>query len=108
MVSHDAHTVSAQFIDGSTTTHDRGTTIHHGGATNAHHASKTRYGASTIQASSATLASRPYTNVHDLVVALRQSWEGGTLIFFYILRLGPSIYLQKIPGISSTPKKLKF
>ena len=82
MVSHDAHTVSARFIDGSTKTHNRSSTLRHGGATNAHHASKTRYGASTIQAGSATLASRPSTNVHNLVVALRQSWEGGTLIFF--------------------------
>ena len=46
--------------------------------------------------------------VHDLVVVMRQSWEGGggTLIIFFIRRLGPSIYRspQKISGISSTPK----
>ena len=71
-MSHDAPTVSARFIYGSTTTHD-GTTIHHGGATNAHDASTIRYGASTIQAGSATVASRPPTNVHDLVVVMRQS-----------------------------------
>ena len=47
-VSHDAPTVSARFIYGSTTTHDGSATIHHGGATNAPDASKIRYGASTI------------------------------------------------------------
>ena len=49
-VSHDAHTVSARFIYGSSTTHNGSATIHHGGATNAHDASTIRYGASTIQA----------------------------------------------------------
>ena len=44
-VSHDAPTVSARFIYGSTTTHDGSATIHHGGATNAHDASTIRYGA---------------------------------------------------------------
>ena len=72
-MSHNAPTVSARFIYGSTTTHDGSTTIHHGGATNAHDASTIRYGASTIQAGSATVASRPPTNVHDLVVVMRQS-----------------------------------
>ena len=72
-MSHDAPTVSARFIYGSTTTHDGSATIHHGGATNAHYASTIRYGASTIQAGSATVASRPPTNVHDLVVVMRQS-----------------------------------
>ena len=38
--------------------------------TNAHDASKIRYGASTIQAGSATVASRPPANVHDLVVGM--------------------------------------
>ena len=73
-VSHDAPTVSARFIYGSTTTHDGSATIHHGGATNGHDASTIRYGASTIQASSATctVASRPPTNVHDLVDVMRQ------------------------------------
>ena len=70
---HDAPTVSARFIYGSTTTHDDSATIHHGRATNAHDASTIRYGASTIQAGSATVASRPPTNVHDLVVVMRQS-----------------------------------
>ena len=59
-------------IYGSTTTHDGSATIHHGGATNAHDASTIRYGASTIQAGSATVASQPPTNVHDLVVVIRQ------------------------------------
>ena len=71
-VSHDAPTVSAQFIYESTTTHDGSATIHHGGATNAHDASTIRYGASTIQEGSATVASRPPTNVHVLVVVMRQ------------------------------------
>ena len=39
--------------------------------TNAHDAS-TIDGFSTIQAGSATVASRPPTNVHDLVVVMRQ------------------------------------
>ena len=69
-MSHDAPTVSARFIYGSTTTHDGSATIHHGGATNAHDASTIRHGASTIQAGSATVASRPSTNVHDLVVGM--------------------------------------
>ena len=69
-VSHDAPTVSARFIYGSTTTHDGRATIHHGGATNAHDASTIRYGASTIKAGSATVASRPPTNVRDLVVVM--------------------------------------
>ena len=74
-MSHDAPTVSARFIYGPTTTHDGSATIHHGGATNAHDASTMiRYGAtctcSTIQAGSATVASRP---LHDLVVFIRQS-----------------------------------
>ena len=68
-MSHDAPTVSAR----STTTHDGSATIHHGGATNAHAVSTIRYGASTIQAGGATVASRPPTNVHDLVVVMRQS-----------------------------------
>ena len=64
-VSHDAPTVTARFIYGSTTTHDGSDTIQHGGATNAHDASTIQYGASTIQAGSATVASRPPTKVHD-------------------------------------------
>ena len=40
--------------------------------TNAHDASTIRYGASTTQAGSATVASRPPTNVHDLVVGMLQ------------------------------------
>ena len=69
-LSHDAPTVSAGFVYGSTTTHDGSATIHHGEATNAHDASTIRYGASTIQAGSATIVSRPPTNVHDLVVGM--------------------------------------
>ena len=66
-MSHDAPTVSARFVYGSTSTHDGSATIHHGVATNSHDASTIRYGASTIQAGSATVASRPPTDVHDLV-----------------------------------------
>ena len=72
-MSHDAPTVSARFIHGSTTTHDGSATIHHGGATNAHDAFTIRYGATTIQAGSATVAPRPPTNVNDLVVVMQQS-----------------------------------
>ena len=64
-VAHDAPTVFARFIYGSTTTHDGSATIHHGVATNAHDASTIRNGASAIQAGSATVASRPPTDVHD-------------------------------------------
>ena len=38
MVSHDAPTVSARFIYGSTMTHDSSPTIHYGVVTNAHDA----------------------------------------------------------------------
>ena len=71
-VSRDAPTVSARFIYGSTTTHDNRAMIHHGCAANAQDASTIRYGASTIQGGSATVASRPPTNVHDLVDVMRQ------------------------------------
>ena len=57
MVSHDASTVSAQFMYGSTMTHDSSAMIHPGGATNTHDASMIRYGASTIQAGSTTTSS---------------------------------------------------
>ena len=69
-VSNDAHTVCARFVHGSTTTHDSSAKIHHGGAMNVHDASTIQYGASAIQAGSATEASRPPTNVHDLVVVM--------------------------------------
>ena len=69
-MSHDAPTVSARFIYGSTTTQDGSATIHHGGATNAHDASTIRYGVSMIQAGSAMVESRSPTNVHDLVVGM--------------------------------------
>ena len=47
-VSHDAPTVSARFVYGSTTTHAGSATIHPDGATNAHDAATIRYGATTI------------------------------------------------------------
>ena len=106
-ISHDAPTVSARFIYGSTTTHDGSATIHHDGATNTHDASSIRCDASMIQASSATVASRPSMNLHDLVVVMRQSQGGGgALIFFFIRRLRASIYHspKKKSGISSTTK----
>ena len=62
-VSHDHPTVS-------TTTYAGSATIHHGGATNSHDASTIQYGTSTIQAGSPTVASRPHTNVHDLVFVM--------------------------------------
>ena len=60
-VSHDAPTVSARFSYGSTTTRDGSATIHHGGATNAH---------DTVLVRFRPVASRPPTNVHDLVVVM--------------------------------------
>ena len=39
---------------------------------NAHDAAMIRYGATTVQAGSATAASRSPTNVHDLAVVMRQ------------------------------------
>ena len=99
-VSHDAPTVSPRFIYGSTMTHDDRATIHYCGAMNAHDDSTIRYGASTNQAGSTTVASRPPTNVHDLVVVMRQSMGGGgggTLIFSSYVGLGPAstIHPQK-------------
>ena len=47
-VSHDAPTVSARFVYGSTTTPAGSATIHPDGATNAHGAATTRYGATTV------------------------------------------------------------
>ena len=50
-VSHDAPTVSARFVYGSTTTHAGSATIHPDGATNAqnaHGAATIRYGATTV------------------------------------------------------------
>ena len=64
-LDHDAPTVSARLIYGSSTSHDGSTTIHHGGAMNAHDVSTIRYGASMIQAGSARVVSRPPMNVHD-------------------------------------------
>ena len=75
MVSHDAPTMSARFVYGSTTTHAGSSTIHPGGATKAQECSQCghiRYGATTVQAGSATAASRSPTNVHDLAVYMRQ------------------------------------
>ena len=97
-MSHDAPTVSARFIYGSTTTHDGSATIHHGGATNDHDASTIRYGARTIQAGSVTVASRPPTNEHDLVVVMRQSLGGGvTLIFSPYVGSGPASTVHPPP-----------
>ena len=86
--------------------------------TNAQDASTIRYGASTIQAGSATVVSRPPTNLHDLVVVIRQSQGGGgggTLIFVFIRRLRPSIYRsppppppQKKRNFKNPQKYLKF
>ena len=81
-LDHDAPTVSARLIYGSSRSHDGSATIHHGGAKNAQDASRIRYGASTIQAGSARVASRPPMNVHYLVIVMRQSWGGGVLSFF--------------------------
>ena len=67
-VSNNAHTMCARFVHGCPTTHNSSAKIHHGGATNAYDASTIRYSASAIQARSATVASRPPANVHDLVV----------------------------------------
>ena len=67
-VSHDAPTVSARFVYGSTTTHAGSATIHPDGAANAHDAVTIRYGATTLQSDSATTASISPTNVHDLAV----------------------------------------
>ena len=69
-VFHDAPMVSARLIYGSSTSHDGSATIPHGGATNAQDASTIRYCASTIQAGSARVASRPPMNVHDLVIVM--------------------------------------
>ena len=112
-LDHDAPTVSARLIYGSSTSHDGSAMIHHGGATNAQDASTIRYGASTIQAGSARVASQPPMNVHDLVIVMRQSWRevlSSYSYFFFIRRLRPSIYSspQKISGVSSTPKKFEI
>ena len=70
-VSHDAPTVSARFVYGSTTTHAGSATIHPDGATNAEECS--RCGHDSIRcyyglSGSATAASRSPTYVHDLAV----------------------------------------
>ena len=70
-MSHDAPTVSARFVYGSTTTHAGSATIHPDGATNAQDANDAvtiRYGATTVQAGSATTASRSPTKLPDLAV----------------------------------------
>ena len=55
---------------------------------NAHNAVTIRYGATTVQASSATTASRSPTNVHDLAVFMSQvNWDvSNTLIHSYSSR----------------------
>ena len=77
--------------------------------TNAQDASTIRYGASTIQAGSATVASRPPTNLHDLVVVIGQG--GGVLSFFSsYVGSGPASTVHTPPpkkkGISRTPKNI--
>ena len=101
-MSHDAPTVSARFIYGSTTTHDGSATIHHGGATNAHDASAIRYGASTIQAGSATSSHEctRFSGCHATVLG-----GEGLLSFFSICRFGPSIYRSLPPSPTPPPKK---
>ena len=68
-------------------------TIHHDGATNAHECSTIRYGASTIQASSATVASRPPTNVHDQVS--------------FLVVLTPSLFNNSLNIAGSTLRKIR-
>ena len=63
-------TMLLRCLHDSSKTHEGRATIHHGGATNARDASTIRYDVSTIQAGSATVAPRPPTNVHDLVVGM--------------------------------------
>ena len=67
-MSHDAPTVSARFVYGSTTTLAGSATIHPDGATNAHDAVTILDSATTVQAGSAMTASRSPTNVHNLAV----------------------------------------
>ena len=78
-----------------------------------------RYGASTIQASSATVVSRPPTNVHDLVVVMQQSlveWGGGVLLFFSYVGSGPASTVHppkhirnfKHPPPPPPPKKMEI
>ena len=71
-MSHDAPTVSARFVYGSTTTHAGSAMIHLGGATNVHDVATIRYGVTMVQAGSATAVSRFPTNVHDLAVVMGQ------------------------------------
>ena len=67
---------------------------------------------STIKASSATVASRPPTNLRDLVVVMRHSRGGGGggggwhSHFYLIPRFGPSIY-RSTPPPPPPPKKKK-
>ena len=69
-MSHDAPTVSARFVYGSNTTPAGSATIHPDGATNAQECSRCGHDSTTttttVQAGSATTASRSPTNVHDL------------------------------------------
>ena len=81
---------------------------------NAQDASRIRYGASTIQAGSARVASRPPISVHDLVIVMRQSWGGGgyshTLIFSSYVGSGPAttVHQKKYQEFQAPKKKLKF
>ena len=71
-VSHDAPTVSARFVYGSTTTHAGSATINPGGATNAQECSRCSHDSIRCYHGSAAAASRSPTNVHDLAVVMRQ------------------------------------
>ena len=106
-VFHDGPMVSARFIYGSTMTHYGSTTIHHCGATNAHDNSRIRYGASTIQAGSAAVASRPRTNVRDIPGG-GGGWGsgGGTVIFSSCVGSGPAstVHPQKYHDFQAPPK----
>ena len=89
--------------------------IHHGGATNAQDASTIRYSASTIQAGSARVASRPPMNVHNLVIVMQQSWGGGggysqTLIFSSYVGSGPasSVHPKKYQEFQAPKKKFEI
>ena len=82
------------------------------GLKNAQDASRIRYGASTIQAGSARVASRPPMNVHDLVIVMRQSWGGGggTLIFSSYVGSGPAstVHQKKYQEFQAPPKKFEI
>ena len=63
----------------------------------------------TIQAGSATVAPRPPTNLHDLVVVMRQSQGvgGGTLIFSSYVGSGSASTVHPLPQKNKTKKTQK-